>query len=349
MIFGEVPVEQAQGAILAHGVPAATLSKGIVLGSGHIIALQAIGVAAVTVARLEDGDVDEDTAATAVAEAIVPDAEAQGVRVTKAKSGRINVMSMRAGLLELDADRITALNGVDPMITVATLPNLERVTAGVMLATIKVIPYAVRQNVLANICAEIAGAQPCPDGALPSVEGPSPHAISIRTARLTTATLIETHHPGQRAQPRGRRVLEERLDRLGATLTQVLDVPHDRHAIANAIAHADGQAIFILTASATGDLYDTAPEALRLAGGRVTRFGIPVDPGNLLFLGEFTDEPLGTRPVVGLPGCARCPALNAVDRVLERAVCGLPIGMGEINAMGVGGLLKEVLDRGLPR
>ena len=43
---------------------------------------------------------------------------------------------------------------------------------------------------------------------------------------------------------------------------------------------------------------------MRLAGGRVIRFGIPVDPGNLLFLGN-----IGTRPVIGLPGCARSPAL----------------------------------------
>jgi hypothetical protein len=54
------------------------------------------------------------------------------------------------------------------------------------------------------------------------------------------------------------------------------------------------------------------------AGGHVARFGMPVDPGNLLFLGDHAG-----RPVVGLPGCARSPALNGADWVLERLACGL--------------------------
>ena len=65
--------------------------------------------------------------------------------------------------------------------------------------------------------------------------------------------------------------------------------------------------ILILTASATSDLGDVAPEAVRQAGGRVDRFGMPVDPGNLLFLGQ-----LGEIPVIGLPGCVRSPALNGM-------------------------------------
>ena len=86
------------------------------------------------------------------------------------------------------------------------------------------------------------------------------------------------------------------------------------------------------------------PEALRAAGGQVTRFGMPVDPGNLLFLGDIAG-----RPVIGLPGCARSPALNGADWVLERVVCGLGVSDADIAAMGVGGLLKESLARPHPR
>ena len=80
---------------------------------------------------------------------------------------------------------------------------------------------------------------------------------------------------------------------------------------------------------------------VRLAGGHVLRFGMPVDPGNLLFLGEQAG-----RPVLGLPGCARSPALNGADWVLERLACGLAVSGDDIAAMGVGGLLKESPARG---
>jgi molybdenum cofactor cytidylyltransferase len=101
-----------------------------------------------------------------------------------------------------------------------------------------------------------------------------------------------------------------------------------------------GEIALILTGSATSDLYDTAPQAVRAAGGTVARFGMPVDPGNLLFLGEQAG-----RPVVGLPGCARSPALNGADWVLERLACGVAVTGDDIAAMGVGGLLKEIPSR----
>jgi molybdenum cofactor cytidylyltransferase len=123
----------------------------------------------------------------------------------------------------------------------------------------------------------------------------------------------------------------------------VQKVPHQTAPLAKAIAAAKGL-VLVLTASATSDLYDTAPEAVRQAGGSITRFGMPVDPGNLLFLGSQ-----GGRPVSGLPGCARSPALNGADLVLDRVVCGVPVEDRDIAAMGVGGLLKDTKQRGHPR
>ena len=71
---------------------------------------------------------------------------------------------------------------------------------------------------------------------------------------------------------------------------------------------------------------------------------MPVDPGNLLFLGQS-----GAQVVIGLPGCARSPALNGADWVLSRIACGLPVSGADIAAMGIGGLLKEIPTRPMPR
>ena len=71
---------------------------------------------------------------------------------------------------------------------------------------------------------------------------------------------------------------------------------------------------------------------------------MPVDPGNLLFLGS-----IGDKPVIGLPGCARSPALNGADKVLSRVLCDVPVSSSDIAGMGVGGLLKEIPTRPRPR
>ncbi len=138
--------------------------------------------------------------------------------------------------------------------------------------------------------------------------------------------------------------MRARLEALGMRLAEATQVPHREAELAAAMAAARSDLVLILTASATSDPRDVAPEALRRAGGTVHRFGMPVDPGNLLFVGS-----LGGRPVIGLPGCARSPALNGADWVLWRIACGLPVGDAEIAAMGVGGLLKESPARPSPR
>lgn len=127
-------------------------------------------------------------------------------------------------------------------------------------------------------------------------------------------------------------------------LADVRVVPHQTEALASAIRETQGDVLMILTGSATSDVSDVAPEAVRAAGGQVDRFGMPVDPGNLLFLGS-----LGERPVIGLPGCARSPALNGADWVLSRVACGIETTGADIAAMGVGGLLKEIPTRPQPR
>jgi molybdenum cofactor cytidylyltransferase len=256
---------------------------------------------------------------------MVPDAEAAHLRLSAAANGRVNIYAKGPGVLRLDANAVAAANLVDPMITIATLLPHARVRDRRMLATVKTISYGVAENAVADVAAKVAG------------------AVSVLPVLLKTATLIQTEigvgDPGK-----GEAAMTARLDALGMSLLESLTVPHKTADLATAIAVARGDIILILTASATSDPADVAPQAVRDAGGNVTRFGMPVDPGNLLFLGEFD-----VRPVIGLPGCARSPALNGADWILERVVCGVPVSDRDIAAMGVGGLLKESAARGMPR
>lgn len=327
MLFGPVPLDQAIGAVLAHSVilPGGRLRKGCVLGPAEIAALRAAGLTKVTVARLDQDDVPEDEAARRLAAALVPDAKPAGLTVSTAFTGRVNLNATVPGIAAVDAGAVHALNRIHPAITLATLPPLARVTTGQLTGTVKIIAYAVPDTALAQACEVAKG------------------ALRVLPVVRQSASLILTEVPelDPKLAAKGQRAVEGRLKALGMRLERCEAVPHEVDAVAKALNRARGDILLILTGSATSDLHDTAPEGLRAAGGKVQRFGMPVDPGNLLFLGR-----LGQKPVIGLPGCARSPALNGADWVLERLACGLEVSDGDIAAMGVGGLLKEIPVRG---
>ena len=330
MKFGPVPLEEAEGAVLAHSVtlPSGRLRKGQALTATHLEEMAGEGMQTVIVARLDPGDVGEDEAARRLATALVPHPEAAALRLTKATTGRVNVMAVGPGVVALDAALLTELNRIDPMLTVATVPDLHQMTDGGMVATVKVIAYAVAGEAVARAEALLRGHA----------------ALRLRPATLKTARLIVTEIPGG-AGEKGVAAIEGRLLALGMSLSTTTTVPHRQEAIRDALsARHDTDLTLILTGSATSDPHDVAPEAVREAGGRVERFGMPVDPGNLLFLGT-----LDGRPVIGLPGCARSPALNGADWVLSRVACGIKVTDADIAGMGVGGLLKEIPTRPHPR
>ena len=75
MKFGPAAPQDCAGAILAHGVYLrdGRIRKGTRLAAADIARLIAAGITSVTVARLEAGDLDEDSAADRLAAALVPD------------------------------------------------------------------------------------------------------------------------------------------------------------------------------------------------------------------------------------------------------------------------------------
>jgi molybdenum cofactor cytidylyltransferase len=332
MIFGEVPLDEAEGAILAHSMPALKdgqphrIAKGTVLTADHLRNLAAAGRDHVVVAQLGGDDVEENAAALELAQSLVPDADRQGLRISGAGAGRVNLYATTPGVAVMEVAAIDALNAVHPMITLATVPQYHRCDDGGMVATIKIIAYGVPRAALAQAAA--AGRA----------------ALRIAPPRYATATLIESQVGGSAPAAKGRDAMAGRLARLNMTLTDRVICDHTPQALAAAIERAEGAFVLVLTASATSDPDDVAPQALRVAGGQVAAFGMPVDPGNLLFFGR-----IGVKPVIGLPGCARSPALNGADWVLERLVCGLDLDQSDISAMGVGGLLKEIPTRPRPR
>ncbi len=327
MKFGPVAVRDAVGTILAHSlnIGGIRLRKGVRLAQADVDSLLGAGVEFVTVARLGEDDIHEDAAANQLAAALVGK-DVKGIELTQPFTGRVNILATDPGLAQLDTERLHAVNSIDPMISCATVPPLTRMEQGGMIATVKIISYGVERAALAQ--------------AIQLGEG----AITLAQPVLKTARLIVTATGAGPKPSAGLPAIEGRLHALGVSLTDIVHVDHREANIAAALAGTPVDLTLILTGSATSDIDDTAPLALRAAGGEVLRFGMPVDPGNLLFLGA-----LKGKPVVGLPGCARSPALNGADWVLERLICAVPVTSEDIARMGVGGLLKEIPQRPQPR
>ncbi|MBL8672667.1 MAG: molybdopterin-binding/glycosyltransferase family 2 protein [Alphaproteobacteria bacterium] len=331
MRFGPVPVAEAEGAVLAHGrrVGSAVFKKGRVLSASDVAALTAANVGEVVVARLEPDDVSEDAAAAGLAAAIA----GPGLTVSAAFTGRANLFAAAPGVVQIDRQGVNAFNAVDESITLATLQPFDLVAARDMVATLKIIPYAVTASVVSQ-CRQLAASRPL---------------LRLAPLRGRPCGLVHTITPGFKRSLIGSTssVMRARLTALASTLADERECPHEPNALAAALtAMAVGPAdiLMVVGASAIIDRRDVIPAAIEQAGGTIVHCGMPVDPGNLLLLGRISGK-----PVLGLPGCARSPKLNGFDWILWRLLCDLPVERADVMGMGVGGLLKEIPTRPLPR
>jgi molybdenum cofactor cytidylyltransferase len=332
MKFGPVPLDEARGAIMAHSqrVGERMIRKGSVLDEAGLLALRETGRADVIVARLEPGDVPEDIAADRLAEPMVSPLLSR----TRAATGRVNLKAETPGLLRVNAALINRLNTIDESITIGTLPDYAMVAPRDMVATVKIIPFAVPGNVLAVAEALVRQAG-------------SP--LTLHPFRHLKVGLVVTELPGLKDSVTEKTIAatEQRVTQLTGTLLPPLHAPHEEVPVGKALQALIEQGadlLLVVGASAVVDKRDVGPMGIVCAGGEILHFGMPVDPGNLICLGR-----IGTRPALVLPGCARSPKMNGIDFVLSRLFANLPMGPSELMQMGVGGLLKEIDIRPLPR
>lgn len=334
MKFGRLSIDEAEGAILAHAVKAGEfglLKKGTVLSLQHVEALKNAKTETVLAAKLEDGDVGEDSAAGKIASAVAGD----NCHMKPPFTGRSNLVADLAGVVTINKELLNKINTVDPSITIATLKHYERAEQNQMVATIKIIPFATDQDHLDTVIGftELASTP------LISVSPFKKKKIGVISTRLeqTSDKLIQ----------KSERILANRLNDCGNEIDYRTTVSHHETPLSDMIAQLKADRcdlILIFGASAITDTRDVVPSAIELAGGTIEHFGMPVDPGNLLLIGSIEET-----TVIGLPGCTRSPKLNGFDWVLERLLADIPVTANDIMGMGEGGLLKEISSRPQPR
>ena len=328
MWFGELPISQCTGCILAHSqvIGSKRVSKGTVLDSTMIEQFQGSGYEALTVARLDLDDIAENTAAEKLAAAFA----GSGTYLEAAHTGRVNIYASTDGLLEYNSASVIRANSVSASITLSVIAPDQWVLAGRMIASAKIIPYAVPSSALDK-------------------------AISVATAMYvhapepTTAALIQTVLPSikNKVLDKTEKVTRQRLEVRASSLVVRQRCDHQIDELGKAlvkVSESKPQLILIVGASAISDPCDIIPAAIEKQGGRVKRLGLAVDPGNLLLLADYHGVPL-----LGLPGCARSIKHNGFDLLLDRIICKMEITDDWLNGLCIGGLLGEAHDRPQPR
>jgi len=326
-MFGKVEVTSAVGAKLAHRMVTSNgpLAKGHLLSPADARLLASDGVKEVLVHRLEPDEIDESSAAELLRENFISD----GIEARTGVGGRINFYASLSGLFRASQSLIDNFNLVDDAITFACLNDFSNVTAGELVGTIKIITLAVtRQAVLRARRIASKAAPICLKPFLPN----SVTIISTTSGAVAAKTIAKTH-----------RVTTDRVLARNSKIIAEFVTDHSMDALADVLRsqamfqRESPDIIIVFGASAVADAGDVIPLAIQAAGGQIDRIGMPVDPGNLAVLGRIRET-----VVIGAPGCARSPAMNGLDIILDRVAAKENFSRAEIARLGVGGLLKTI-------
>ena len=326
MNFGEVKIVNSLHSILAHTitVDGKKFSKGRIISREDQKYLIKNNIDSLICVTLTKQDVHEDNAANILAKNF----NNTSIAIEKAFTGRSNILANESGLLVINEDNIRKFNEISNSITIATLNNNSKVTKGEMIATIKIIPFSVKEKSITD---------------LKKINFKKSLYIHPFLEKKCALLLTHSNKENIKLNSISEKRVKDRLQNLNCTLELIKTCKHDTNDITKSIKYflnKEVDLVLILGSSAIVDINDKIPEAILNTNGKIIRFGMPVDPGNLLLLGEIKKI-----PIIGLPGCARSPSLNGFDWVLERVLSGNQITNTDISNMGVGGLLKTLNKR----
>ena len=295
------------------------LAKGHVLSEEDIRLLQTEGMQQVWVTELEDGEVGEDDAVIAVAQAMC----CGSVEIRLAAGGRANLIASENCCTLVDDELLKQINCTASLV-IATLPNYRFAHAGERLATVKSAPFAVAKPQLESILSIL------------SERGEILQARPVRKADV--AVLYTDPVDGERARTLFEGVVHTRLDRFGANLRFTLSAIEEEEQVTKKLTHLlrmKPASILVASTTAPAGPEDVIGRALTRLGAHLERFLAPVEPGNLMML-AYKDEV----PIISAPCCFRSPKPNVLDVVLPPMLAQYRISGWEIACLGHGGLLN---------
>ncbi len=295
------------------------MAKGHTISEEDVRLLVTEGMDQVWVTELEDGEVGEDEAVSAVAQAI----GCGCIDIRLAAGGRANLFATENCCLLVDDELLKQINST-ANIVIATALNFSFAKAGSRIATVKSAPFAVAASQLEAVVSMI------------KERGPLLQARPVRAPQV--GVLYTDPINGDRARQLFEGVTRARLDKFGAQPNFMLNAIEDESHVCRALHHmlrAKPTAILIASTTAPAGPEDVIGRSMIRVDSHIERFLAPVEPGNLLMLGYKSDV-----PIVSAPGCFRSSKPNVVDLILPPMLSRYRISGWELGALGHGGLLS---------
>lgn len=321
-----IRTEDAVGHVLCHDMTRIVkgVAKGPAFRKGHIVApediplLLSMGKETLYVWEKEPGMLHEDEAAEILYRICAGDAE--NLRPSEVKEGKIEVLAGEDGLLLVDIPRLKAVNFLGELM-IATRHSHLPVQKGDKLAGTRIIPLVIRAERLAR-ARSAAGEAP-----LLTLKPFRPRKAAIVTtgSEVQKGLITDTFTP----------VLEEKLGAYGCQVLGHTCPGDDPAAITAAILDykARGAELILCSGGMSVDPDDKTPLAIRNTGAAVVSYGSPVLPGAMLMVAYLDGV-----PVAGLPGCVMYARRTVFDLVLPLFLADVPVTAEDLAAMGHGGL-----------
>jgi molybdenum cofactor cytidylyltransferase len=294
------------------------LAKGHVISEDDIRILESEGMDKVWVTELEDGEVSEDDAVSAVA----GEMGCGCYEIHLAAGGRANLHATENCCVLVDDELLRQINCTSSLV-IATAMNFSFALAGQRIATVKSAPFAVAKDQLEAITTILRE------------RGPIIQARPVRNP--TIGVLFTDPLSGERARQLFENITKQRLERFGLAPTFVLSCVEDDSSASRCLQHllrSRPSLILIASTTAPAGPEDAVGRAMTRIGGQLERFLAPVEPGNLLMLAYKDDV-----PIVSAPGCFRSAKPNVVDLILPPLLARYRVTSWEVACLGHGGLL----------
>jgi hypothetical protein len=323
--------DELGGAVLLGPVrlPDGTLPKGTRLDrarAARLIAAAAAGASTepVRLAWPDPGDLHEDEAAARLAAAVAGD----GVQARPPRQSRLDLVARWDGVLRVATAGLSRVNAIDPL-EIFTLYTGQAVTAGSVVASVKVAPHLVPEAAVAEGVRRAREHRP-----LVSVRPYLALEVGAIAEEAMTADALARFEAGARGK------VEALGSRFGGTIVVGDADPAAaergcREALSR-LALERALPVILVGGVSAGDPLSPFFAALASLGGEVLRRGVPAHPGSMIWLARLRPARL-----LGLPSCGMFSLATAADLVLPRLLTGEALEAADLADLGHGGILSR--------